>query len=293
MGGFVMLEATFSPLIPTAESEEFYKNFYYQYSFIQVNDAIIGYTLELLSEKQKADLIECLNNFNEDQNYAAVLSIGAGLINPTIMRRRKENRGISTELFNSLETKNVDSLDWYKKAIEFLMIYAACEQAMKEYLVSKGLSSDSIKETNVISKLFDNLKNDGLREKFILELSEGSSEVFKSQNVLISAWQYYTLIRHTLTHAGGRTTDRARNTMEKSINKNKKEFENISSALFIELEVSDNSDFFENPLVGDIVNLPDKHINFFRNMAVLIVESLERTLHPGEYEIADFDPYKL
>lgn len=288
-----MLEATFSPLIPTDDSEEFYKNFYYQYSFIQINDAFIAYTSKLLSEEEQCNLVSCLNQFNEDQNYEAIRFLASGIINPAIMRRRKENRGISIELFNSLKSQKVNPLDWYEKSIEFLMIYAACEQAIKEYLVSRGTSSDSIKETNVISKLLDRLQNDGLREKFLLELSEGSSGILKSQNELISAWHYYTRIRHTLTHAGGRTTDKAREAMEDSITKNKKQFEDISSAMLIELDLSDDGDFFVNPLIGDIVNLSDKHMNFFRNMAVLIIESIERTLHPCEYKIENFDPYKL
>lgn len=288
-----MLEATFSPLIPTDDSEEFYKNFYYQYSFIQVNDAFMAYVSELLSEEEQCNLISCLNQFNEDQNIAAMWSLASGIINPSIMRRRRENRGISIELFSSLKSQRINPIDWYQKAIEFLMIYAACEQAIKEYLVSREIPSDSIKETNVISKLFDRLQNDGLREKFILELSEGSSGIIKSQNELISAWHYYTRIRHTLTHAGGRTTDKAREAMDDSIAKNKKQFEDISSAMFIELDISDDSDFFVNPLAGDIVNLSDKHMNFFRNMVVLIIESIERTLHPCEYKIENLDPYKL
>ena len=291
-----MLEATFSPLIPTAESEFFYKNFFNQYSFIQVNDAIIGYTIGILSEEQRADLIDCLNNFDEDQNYAVASFIGTGIMNPALMRRRKENRGISTELFSSLESKNIDSLGWYQRSIEFLMVYAVCEQAIKDYLTSKEIPNNSLKEDNILFKLFDRLQEDGLRKKFILELSEGSSAVLKSQNELIAVWHYYTHIRHTLAHTGGRTTDRAREAMDDSIKKNKKELEDISSAMFIEfvgLDDSDDSNFFENLLVGDIVNLSDKHLNFFRNVAVLIVESIERTLHPNEYKIENFDPYKL
>lgn len=108
-----MLEATFSPLIPTDDSEEFYKNFYYQYSFIQINDAFIAYTSKLLSEEEQCNLVSCLNQFNEDQNYEAIRFLASGIINPAIMRRRKENRGISIELFNSLKSQKVNPLDWY------------------------------------------------------------------------------------------------------------------------------------------------------------------------------------
>lgn len=288
-----MLEVTFSPLVPTDDSEDFYRKFYYQYSFIQVNDILIRYLEDLIPENDKLNLVNTLNNFNEDQKFAVVYAIGAGIMNPALMRRKKENRGISTEFFNDLVLKNINPLDWYEKVIEFLMVYAACEQAIREYLVSNGVSGDSIKESTIISKLFTELQSKKLQNKFISELSEGSSGVLKSQNELVSAWHYYTFMRHTLTHAGGRTTEKARQKMEDSIVKNRKEFESISEAMFIELDWAEDEPFFNNPFMDDIVVLSDKHMNFFRNMAILIVESLERMIHPSEYKIRDFDPYKL
>lgn len=288
-----MLEVTFSPLIPTDNSEDFYKKFYYQYSFIQVNDILIRYLEDSITENDKLNLVNDLNNFNEDQNYATVCAIGAGIMNPALMRRNKENRGISTELFRDLTLKNINPLDWYEKVIEFLMVYAACEQAIKEYLVSNGVSSDSIKESTIINKLFTALQNKKIQDKFISEMSEGSSGVLKTQNELESVWHYYTYMRHTLTHAGGRTTEKARQNMANSIEKNKKEFKNISESMFIELDLSEDENFFNNPFMDDIVALSDKHMNFFRNMAILIVESLERIIHPNDYRIRDFDPYKL
>lgn len=61
----------------------------------------------------------------------------------------------------------------------------------------------------------------------------------------------------------------------------------------MELDLSEDENFFNNPFMDDIVALSDKHMNFFRNMAILIIESLERIIHPNDYRIRDFDPYKL
>lgn len=232
-----MLEATFSPLVPTDVSESFYIKFYNQFSFIQVNDAFIMRLKDYLTKDDMEDLLSTLNNFHEDQNLAAVFSLGAGIMNETLMRRRKENRGVSIELFNHLRSENIDPLDWYEKAFEFLMVYATCEQAIKEYLVSKGKISTEIKEDKLLINLFNELENSDIRNNFIKELRNGSSSVITSQNELLSVWRYYTLFRHTLAHAGGRTTDRMKVKMGEVIEKNRKELESINNAMFMELLV--------------------------------------------------------
>lgn len=62
--------------------------------------------------------------------------------------------------------------------------------------------------------------------------------------------------------------------------------------MFMEIpEESDN--FFTNPFKDTLVTISEKHLSFFRNMAILTVESLERAIHPDEYMTSDFDPYKL
>lgn len=214
-----MLEATFSPLIPTASSENFYIEFYNQYSVIQVNDTLIMWMKENLTDSDRKNLIDTLSNFNEDRNIAAVYSLGAGIMNPALMRARKENRGISVELYNSLNSENVDPLDWYEKAFELLMVYATCEQAIREYLVLNGKPNHSIKEDNLLSTLFDELRTNNLRKIFIKEVSSGSSKIINSQNELISAWRYYTVFRHALAHAGGKNTNKIKCKMDEVIEK--------------------------------------------------------------------------
>ena len=91
---------------------------------------------EFLTKDDTEELLHTLNNFHEDQNIAAVFNLAAGIMNESLMRKRKGNREVSIELFNRLRSENIDPLDWYAKAFEFLMVYATCEQAVKEYLVS-------------------------------------------------------------------------------------------------------------------------------------------------------------
>lgn len=286
-----MLEATFSPLIPTQKSEEFYKVFYNQFSFIQINDVIITWMMENIKEEDKSNIINLLNDFNEDRNLAAIYNIGMGIMDEGIMRKREENRGISIEFFNYLRTNDIDPLTWYRQASEFLMIYSTCEQTIKEYLVSKGEDVFTIKENNILKKLFVKLKNNSLIDNYIEELKDGSSSIIKSQNELISIWEYYTVFRHCLAHSGGRTTDRIKQNMKEVLEKNKKELESISYAMLIKLFFK--RDFFKSPFNDSIFVISDEHMNFFRNVVILIVESLERAINPDEYRIERFDPYKF
>ncbi|MDA3731391.1 hypothetical protein PBV87_07865 [Niameybacter massiliensis] len=287
-----MLEATFSPLIPTESSLDFYNEFYNQYCFIQINDIFLSFIKDNLTQDGKSSLVETLNNFNEDQRTAAVYSIGAMTMNPSLMRRVQENRGISVELFKSLSSDNIDPLEWYQKTIEFSMLYATCEQALREYLVSNEVESTSIKEDNILNLLFKKLTDLSLRDKFLTELSNATSNIIKSENELKSTWKYFTVFRHDLAHAGGRSTNRIKDKMNDVIEKNKKEFDNVNSAMFLELP-DEYEFFFTNPFESLFVTISDIHLNFFRNMTIIIIESLERTHNPKPYEIDNFDPYKL
>jgi len=285
-----MLEATFSPLIPTDLSESFYIEFYNQFCFIQVNDALETILQEYIAKDDFEKLLCAFNNFHQDQNLAAVFSVGAGIMNPILMRRGRENRGISVEVFNQLRMENIDPIGWYKKAMEFLMLYAICEQAIKEYLVSKGRESSKIREDKILINLFNELEKNNLRNNFLKEIEDGSASIITSQNELLSIWKYYTLFRHALAHAGGRTTDRIKTKMEEVIQKNRKELENVNSMMSIELL---EEEFFTSPFESTVISITDEHLNFFRNTAILIIESLERAIHPDEYKVSNFNPYKL
>lgn len=285
-----MLEATFSPLIPTEESEDFYKNFYNQYCFIQINDILIMYLQENLNERNIDFFINELDKYNNDIKTANIYRIASGIFDPALLVKNKENRGISISLFEDLKKENIDPLDWYIKSFEFLMIYATCEQAIKEFLVSRNVSYDHIKENTIINCLFNILIQNNLKNLFIKEINNTSNGIISSQNQLILAWKYFTQIRHVLVHTSGRPTDRIKNNMKNLLNENKKEFGDIEANLILEW---DDDDFFSFPFNSKIYYITRYHFNFFRNMAILIVESLERTIHPNEYKIENFDLYKL
>ena len=286
-----MLEASISALTPTEQSEEFYRNFYNRYNFIQVNDVMLRM---IADSSENYDLVlEKLEGYNSDQQDLSVYSIAAGIMNPSLMRRRKENRGISTELFRNLLDRNISPLEWYINAAEFLMLYSVCEQSMKDYILSVYVPKNHIKEDNIIDKLFDALTQSNLRDEFLKELAASSSEVLKSQNELKAAWMYYTVMRHTLVHSGGFITDKIRQKIVDVKEHNSAPIENIYKSMMIELAAFDCVDFFESAFLNGIVDISRAHLNFFRNMTVMVIESIERAIHPDEYAIKDFDPYKL
>ena len=287
-----MLESTFSPLTPTENSEEFYRQFYYQYSLIQVNSVLWLYMKTRLNADDENNILEFLNGYHDDHHDEAIFALAMGVMNPALMRRRKENRSICTDFYKQLEEMQIDPLDWYANVIEFLMVYAVCEQAIKDFLVSQNVDSRSIIEDSMINKLFDILSAHKLREKFLKELSAATNQVISSQSELFVAWRYFTLFRHGFVHTGGRPTDRLNSKMKDCQHKNKAQFERMNSAISFEC-TSENGCFFFNPFGNSILLLPDEHLNFFRNMALLVVESIERAIHPEEYQIPDFDPYRL
>lgn len=285
-----MLEASISALIPTEGSEEFYRNFYNRYNFVQVNDIL----LRMLTDNVElsADvMLGVLEGFNEDQQDLAVYSLGAGIMNPALMRRRKENRGISTELFVELRKMDISPLEWYMNAFEFLMLYSVCEQSIKEYILSVH-EVNGIQESNIIEKLFEAL-GQNLSHKFLEELSESSSEVLKSKDEVNAAWRYYTVVRHGLVHSGGFITRRLKKSYVEVKARNARALRDIFEAMFWELDGERMHSSLGIVFRGKIVNLSSKHLNFFRNMTVMILESIERAIHPDEYALENFNPLKL
>lgn len=287
-----MLEATFSPLIPSENSNEFFIEFYNCHSFLQINDLLFSALSDKVTVKEIANLLECLENYSEDQTVSSIHTLGMGIINPSLMRRTKEKRGISVESFHELTSDNISPLEWYQKSHEFLMLYANCEQAMKAYLVANKEDSASVKESNILNLICKTLNKHALNKEFFLEISDATSGIFSNKNQLEAVWIYFTLFRHSLAHSGGRNTDKIKNTMDKTLEKHKIIFNSINSDLFIELPIEFDK-FFFNPFEKTFITIPHIHLNFFRNMTLAIVESLERTINPAPYKIEDFDPYKL
>lgn len=289
-----MLEASFSPLIPTEKSEDFYRQFYNQYCLIETNDALVATLSDRLTEEEIASFIEKLNGFNFDNEYIAVMRLGANLMDEAAMRRRKESRGISTDTVKTLLKEDINPLQWYNTNTEFLMIYAITEQAVKDYIHSVNPNDDrNIKEDNLINLLCDTIKatSEKSREAYLCELADSIDQIIDTQNKLHAAWRYFTAVRHCLVHSGGQKTDKIYKNFMDFISKNEKELTDINQSMFIELDDSEN--FFGIPFNNGLVSIDDKHMNFFRNLCLRMIESLEKVLHPDEFEIKDFDPYKL
>ena len=290
-----MLEATFTPLKPTDNSEEFYIDFYKLYSFIQVNDVIISFAKDSLPDSMLYQLYNTLKNFNEDHNMASIYEKACGIMNEATNRRRVENRGLSTEWIEMLNAKGINPLDWYQKAFEFIMIYAACEQAIREFIILKG-NPDDIKseaEVNLIDMLLKVLQNNGIKDRFIKEMEDATASIIKSGKQLDSLWRFYTIYRHAIAHAGGKNTEKIKDKMESVIENNKQFLRAVRKEMMYEIGLDFEDAFFTSPFIDEIITISDKHLNFFRNLSLFIVESLERSLHPDDYKLKAFDPYKI
>lgn len=290
-----MLEATFSPLIPTENSEGFYIDYYNLYSFIQINDIIISHAKDSMPDNMLNYLYSALNRFNEDHKMASMLERACGIMNEATNRRRIENRGLSTEWIEKLKAKKINPLAWYQKAFEFVMIYAACEQAVKEFINLKRIT-DNIKseaEVNLIDLLIKTLSENKLFDCFLEEMKDATASIIDSGNQLDSLWRFYTIYRHAIAHAGGKNTAKIKEKMDSVIVKNKHSLDTVRKNMNYEIGLDYDDEFFISPFIDEIIDISDKHINFFRNMSLFIVESLERTLHPDEYKIDEFNPYKM
>lgn len=104
---------------------------------------------------------------------------------------------------------------------------------------------------------------------------------------------YYTVFRHCLMHSGGRCTKRIKDKMDNVISNNCKALNDIEGRLLPELVDKYVEGFFVNLLNGTILDISEKYLDFFRNIVVSIMESVERAVHPEEFKLMDFDPYKL
>ena len=293
-----MLESSISALIPHKDSEIFYKIFYNQYNLIQINDTLLSLAFDQLNDEEICKIIEMLRGYNEDHDYLAVWTLGAGIMNPSLMKRRAESengyRGLSVDLFEKLQSIGVDPIEWYKSSTEFLMLYAICEQSIKEfYLSSGGDESKSMQEDKIIYRLFDSLDSREIKMAFLDELKDATSEGIQNQNQIQAVWMYFTVLRHCLAHSGGRRTQRIEDRLKDVIEKNKKELNAMEEALVIEFVDKFADGFFVNLFDTEILVLSECYLNFFRNFIVAIMESLEKAFHPNEYVIRGFDPYKL
>lgn len=290
-----MLEATFSPLIPTDNSEGFYIDYYNLYSFIQVNDIIISYAKDSMPVNMLNYLYSALNSFDEDHKMASMFEKACGIMNEATNRRRVENRGLSTEWIERLKAKKINPLDWYQKAFEFIMIYAACEQAIREFINLKGNINDnkSEAEVNLIDILLKVLSQNKIKDRFITEMKDATASIIDSGKQLDSLWRFYTIYRHAIAHAGGKNTAKIKEKMESVIDNNKDSLDAVRERMIYEIGLDFDNEFFVSPFIDEIIDISDKHLNYFRNMSLFIVESLERSLHPDDYKLKAFDPYKI
>lgn len=268
---------------PKQDSPDYYLSFYNMYNLLQINDAIIFGVFDEAVEMNQISTEELLSRTNPD-NYAFEL-IGyfrvLGVRPPkNIIEMCNEERGIDTSFAYKLQENHIDPFKWFRNTNEFVQLYAIFEQAIKEFL-----ELDRINEKDVIEKLIERLKADILCDEFLRILNFKTFGLIETDAEMKAIWDFYTKVRHCISHSGGRITKKVID----SFNEIKSKYRNTIQLIenrdwlrqFFLLRESDDYTLFKcSYSIGDMLYLDQKSLNFFRMFCVFIVETLNK-LHPS------------
>lgn len=270
-----MLQGLFSVKEPDKNSNQFYKMFYSSYSLLQINDIVMNELLQRLSDSDKEEIMNNLVIDGSEVDRAYVYTVGMMLFDNSLDIRKNDKRGLDTSILEILNSKNIDSFKWYLQSNEYIQLYAVCEQAIKEFLIEKGIDVTNIRESTIMNKLFDIIGSN--KDKFLNSMKENTNNFIEKQNDIINTWRYFTEIRHLYMHAGGRITTRFKNNMIQIENKFGEEMNKLEENIFLELMIHDIEKLFKYDFNDSIIfpmNL--KFLNFFRNFMIILVESLDK-----------------
>lgn len=268
---------------PRQDSPDYYLSFYNMYNLLQINDAIIFGVFDEAVEMNRITTEELLSKTNPD-NYALEL-MGyfpvLGVRPPeNIIEMCSEDRGIDTSFAHELQENHVDPFKWFRNTNEFVQLYAIFEQAIKEFL---GL--DRINEKDVIEKLIEHLNVDTLTDDFLKLLNFKTFGLIETDTEMKAVWNFYTKVRHCISHSGGRITKKVIDSFNEIKSKYKDTLLLIENRdwlrqFFLLSENNDYTLFKCSYSAGDMLYLDQKSLNFFRMFCVFIVETLNK-LHPS------------
>lgn len=262
---------------PAENSRDYYLSFYNMYNLLQINDAII---FGVFNEAVKAHHLttqDLLNMANPD-NYAIqlcdyFLMIGVS-VPETIIEMCKENRGTDVSFANELQKNNRNPFEWFRNINEFVQLYAIFEQAIKEFL-----GNTRIDEKDVIKKLIACLDDNSQTDTFFDKFNFKTFGLIENADEMKAIWVFYTKIRNCVSHSGGRITKKVIDGFNEIKSRYRQTLDSIEqreylSDLFL-LDTEDNYTLFKcNYLIGDILDLDEYSLNFFRMFCVFSVETL-------------------
>lgn len=268
---------------PKQDSPDYYLSFYNMYNLLQINDAIIFGVFDETVEREQITTEELLSRTNPD-NYAFELIRYfqmLGVYPPeNIIEMCNEDRGGDTSFAHELQENHVDLFKWFRNTNEFVQLYAIFEQAIKEFL-----ELDPINEKNVIEKLIERLNADTLCDEFLRILNFKTFDLIETDTEMKAVWNFYTKVRHCISHSGGRITKKVTDSFNETKSKYKDTLQLIENRdwlrQFFLLNESDDYTLFKcSYSIGDMLYLDQNSLNFFRMFCVFIVETLNK-LHPS------------
>ena len=268
---------------PKQDSPDYYLSFYNMYNLLQINDAIIFGVFDEAVEMNRITTEELLSRANPD-NYAFELRgyfQMLGVCPPeNIIEMCNEDRGIDTSFAHELQEYHVDPFKWFRNTNEFVQLYAIFEQAIKEFL-----ELDRINEKDVIDKLIERLNADTLTDDFLSILNFKTFGLIKADTEMKAVWNFYTKVRHCISHSGGRITKKVIDGFNEIKSKCKDTIQVIENRdwlreFFLLSEGDDYTLFKCSYSIGDMLYLDQKSLNFFRMFCVFIIETLSK-LHPS------------
>lgn len=262
---------------PKQDSPDYYLSFYNMYNLLQINDAIIFGVFDEAVERNQMTTEELLNMANPDNyaveliNYFPILGVRPP---ENIIEMCNEDRGIDTSFAYELQKNHVDPFKWFRNTNEFVQLYAIFEQAIKEFL-----ELDHINEKDVIEKLIERLSADTLTDNFLRILHFKTFGIIETDTEMKAVWNFYTKVRHCISHSGGRITKKVIDSFNEIKSKYKDTIQLIENRdwlrQFFLLSESDDYTLFKcNYSIGDMLYLDQKSLNFFRMFCVFTIETL-------------------
>lgn len=264
---------------PKQDSPDYYRSFYNMYNLLQINDAIVFAVFDEAIEMQQLTTDDLLGRVNPD-NYAIEITKifkAMGVYPPeNIIEMCKEDRGIDTSFARELQQNNVDPFKWFRNINEFAQLYAIFEQAIKEFL-----GCNTISEKEVIVKLVKYLDANIGIDNFLNILNCKTFGIIETDTEMKAVWDFYTKVRHCISHSGGRITNKIIDGFNEIKSKHNDTLAQIGNRDYLNqfflLSESDDYTLFKcNYSTGDIVHLDTKSLNFFRMFCVFIVEALSK-----------------
>lgn len=267
-----MHSATVSMLLPAEKTVPFYESFLLQYSLVVSSNLIIFELVSNSTEEQIFRLFEEYHGQIDDHKKKNML-LTAMMIESNAPQTN-EIRGLSLDKFflsMAIDKKSAKFiLSSFINTKEFLLIYAVFEGVVKAELMKSGILNNGkfLREKDIISNIA--LKLSEKKELFEEHLS-ARSPLGKIEDIECF-WDFFTHFRHLFIHSGGYVTQKWLDQLTQKKNNIINTIENFEcpiSAYFLidsinELELINGKMFY----------IGDRFSNIFRNLVVLIMESM-------------------